>query len=287
MTIRCGNTSNNKHRAAQENVYGPRDFARRFMGVLETITSPGQAAPEQWAAAHCQPASPYGDSICVAHRDPVGGPSAGNGMRQRDDVLAAPQCLATKRRMGTNPRNPAGAAAQGRCHRLVARSGGLFFGTRGFWGQKTGPNPTDRRKAGTKHHVLSDANGIPLSFVVTGANTHDVTQLLPLVELVPPVRGKVGKPRQRPACVQGDRGYDSEPHRDRLRKKGITPILAKRYTEHGSGLGKTRWIIERTMAWLHQFRRLRVRYEKRADIHEAFVCIACIMICYNALKGFC
>ena len=135
--------------------------------------------------------------------------------------------------------------------------------------------------------MLSDANGVPLSFKVTGANAHDITQLLPLVEAIPPVRGKVGKPRQRPDKVQGDRGYDSEPHREALRKKGIEPVLAKRNTEHGSGLGKTRWMIERTIAWLHQFRRLRIRYEKRADIHEAFLCIACIMICYNTLKGFC
>ena len=135
--------------------------------------------------------------------------------------------------------------------------------------------------------MLSDANGVPLSFVVTSANTNDITQLLPLIQSIPPVRGKAGKPRQRPEKVQGDRGYDSEPHREALRKMGIKPILAKRKTEHGSGLGKTRWMIERTMAWLRQFRRLRMRYEKRADIHEAFVCIACIMICYNSLKGFC
>lgn len=207
-------------------------------------------------------------------------------MRQRDDLLAALGSLAAGRRMAGDPRGAFGAPEQGQCHRLVARGGGLLFDPRRFWGQKTGPNPTDRRKAGTKHHVLSDANGIPLSFTVTGANAHDITQLLPLVEAIPPVRGKVGKPRQRPDKVQGDRGYDSEPHREALRNKGIEPVLAKRNTEHGSGLGKTRWMIERTIAWLHQFRRLRIRYEKRADIHEAFLCIACIMICYKTLdKG--
>lgn len=87
-------------------------------------------------------------------------------------------------------------------------------------GEKTGPNPTDRRKLGSKHHLLTDANGIPLAISLTGANRHDVTQLLPLLDKIPPVKGKPGAPRCRPKCVQGDRAYDSEPHRQRLKKKG-------------------------------------------------------------------
>lgn len=134
---------------------------------------------------------------------------------------------------------------------------------------------------------MSDANGVPLAFTLTGANAHDVTQLLPLVDAIPPVRGKQGRPRRRPDRVQGDRGYDSEPHRQQLRERNIEPILAKRNMENGSGLGKTRWVIERTLSWLHQFRRLRVRYEKRADIHEALLSIGCSIICYNALQRFC
>jgi transposase len=86
-------------------------------------------------------------------------------------------------------------------------------------GEKTGPNPTDRRKLGSKHHLLTDAHGIPLSFTLTGANRHDVTQLLALVERIPAVPGKRGRPRRRPDRVQGDRGYDSEPHRQALKKR--------------------------------------------------------------------
>jgi len=122
---------------------------------------------------------------------------------------------------------------------------------------------------------------------LTGANAHDVTQLLPLVEAIPPVRGKRGRPRHRPDSVQADRGYDSEPHRQALRQMGIRPHLAKRRTAHGSGLGKTRWVVERTLAWLHNFRRLRVRYERRADIHEAFLTLGCILICFNFIDNFC
>lgn len=132
--------------------------------------------------------------------------------------------------------------------------------------------------------MITDAQGVPLAAILTAANDHDVTQLLPLVEAIPPVRGKVGHPRRRPDSVLGDRGYDSEPHRVRLRARGIRPVIAKRCTEHGSGLGIYRWVVERTHAWLHQFRRLRVRYERLDYIHEAFLKIGCAMICWNFLS---
>jgi transposase len=123
-----------------------------------------------------------------------------------------------------------------------------------------------------------------LAAILTGANRHDVTQLIPLVDGIQPVRGKRGRPRKRPQRVQGDRGYDSEPHRKQLRKRKIEPLLAERNTEHGSGLGVYRWVVERTLAWLHQFRRLRTRYDRRADIHEAFMSLGCTMICFNYLN---
>ncbi len=95
-------------------------------------------------------------------------------------------------------------------------------------GEKTGPNRTDRAKAGSKHHVITDAQGIPLATLLTSANTNDVTQLISLVEAIPPIGGKPGRPRRRPKRVQGDRGYDSAAHRQTLRKRGIIPVIAKR-----------------------------------------------------------
>jgi transposase len=106
-----------------------------------------------------------------------------------------------------------------------------------------------------------------------------VTQLLPLVDQIPPIAGVRGRPRRRPDRVQGDRAYDSRSHRRALRRRGITPVLAHRGEEHGSGLGTTRWVVERSLSWLHQFRRLRIRWERRPDIHEAFLTLACILIC--------
>jgi transposase len=105
-----------------------------------------------------------------------------------------------------------------------------------------------------------------------------------LVDAMPPVRGCVGRPVRKPALIQGDRGYDSQPHRDELARRGIETLLAKRRTPNGSGLGRTRWVVERTLAWLHRFRRLAVRYERRPCIHEAFLTLGCALICLYYLK---
>jgi transposase len=85
--------------------------------------------------------------------------------------------------------------------------------------------------------------------------------------------------------VLGDRGYDAEAIRQGLRARRIVPLLAKRNTKHGSGLGRWRWVVERTFAWLNQFRRLRVRYEKRADIHQGLLLLGCVLICWNFLSA--
>jgi transposase len=156
-------------------------------------------------------------------------------------------------------------------------------------GEKTGPNPTDRRKPGSKHHVLVDANGVPLNVILTSANRHDVTQLLPLVDGVPEIAGRPGHPRKRPDELYADRAYDSKHHREELRKRGIRPHVARRNTDHGSGLGIFRWVSERAISWLHnKFRRLRVRYERYSEIHEAFMSLAAALICFQTLTGqFC
>jgi transposase len=122
-----------------------------------------------------------------------------------------------------------------------------------------------------------------LAIRLTEAHRHDVTPRVALVEAMPPVRGTVGRPRRRPASVQGDRAYDSEPHRRQLRAKGIAPVPAHRRTPHGSGWGVFRWVVERTMAWLQQCRRLRIRYARRDDIHEACLHLGCALICWNVL----
>jgi transposase len=128
---------------------------------------------------------------------------------------------------------------------------------------------------------VTDAHGIPLAAKVTAANEQDFQQLLPLVSSIPPVGGKPGPQRRRPERLHGDRAYDSEGHRRVLRWLGIIPALARRGTERGSGLGMYRWVVERTLSWLHQYRRLRIRYERRGDIHQAFLHIGCLLTHYK------
>src|SRR2546428_7732949 len=129
-------------------------------------------------------------------------------------------------------------------------------------GEDTGPNPTDRSKSGSKHHVMTDARGIPLAATVTAANVNEVTQVLQVLTDMPPVGGKPGPKREKPERLQGDRGYDSEPVRQLVRWLGITPVLAARSTGHGSGLGVCRWFVARTISWLHPFGRLRRRLDR-------------------------
>ncbi|MFE9747134.1 IS5 family transposase [Saccharothrix saharensis] len=150
-------------------------------------------------------------------------------------------------------------------------------------GPKTGPSPVDRARAGSKHHVITDGGGVPPAVTLTGANRNDITQLMPLLHAVPPVRGRVGRPRRRPDRLFADRAYDHDKYRRQRRAKGIRPVIARRGVEHGSGLGVYRWVVEQTLAPLHWFRRLRIRWEVRDDIHEAFS-LACSIICWRRLQ---
>ncbi|NYI03725.1 transposase [Allostreptomyces psammosilenae] len=117
-----------------------------------------------------------------------------------------------------------------------------------------------------------------------GGNRHDVTQLLPLLDAVPPIRGRRGRPRRKLRRLYADRGYDFDKHRRLLWKRGIKPLIARRGVAHGSGLGKVRCVVERSFAWLHQSKRLRIRYERRADLHQGLLELACSLICLRRLR---
>lgn len=136
---------------------------------------------------------------------------------------------------------------------------------------------------GSTPHLITDAAGTPLAVILTGGNRHDVTQLLPLIEAIPLIRGRRGRPRQRPRKVYADRGYDHDKCRCLLGARGITPVIARRGVAHGSGLGTKRWVVERTFAWLHTFKRLRTRSDRCADIHQAMLSLACAVICLHRL----
>jgi transposase len=153
-------------------------------------------------------------------------------------------------------------------------------------GEETGPNPVDRGKPGSKYHVVVDRNGIPLAVRLSAANAHDSTQLLPLIDAIPPIigpRGKPGRPRKRPGKLHGDKGYDYPALRRALRRRGITPRIARRGIESSARLGQYRWVVERTQAWLLGCRRLGVRYERRADLLRGLLHLACSLLCLRFL----
>jgi IS5 family transposase len=123
---------------------------------------------------------------------------------------------------------------------------------------------------------------------LSGANRHDSAMLAPTLDAIPPVRsGKQGRPRRRPAKLHADKGYDHRRCRRECRQRGIVPRIARRGIESSQRLGRHRWVVERTLAWLARFRRLAIRYERRADIHLAFTTLGCALVCLNQVRRFC
>jgi IS5 family transposase len=163
---------------------------------------------------------------------------------------------------------------------------GECTGPRG--GQKTGKNPTDKGKSGSKRHVVVDREGIPLSVIHTAANVHDSKVLEEAVDAISPIRkSSGGRPRKRPKKVHADKAYDFPRCREALRKRGITPRIARRGIESSEKLGRYRWVVERTLSWMNRFRRLKVRYERRDDIHQAFLDLGCALICWRYVQRLC
>jgi transposase len=150
-------------------------------------------------------------------------------------------------------------------------------------GEATGPSPVDRGKSGSKHTVMVDRHGVPLVIQTNGANASDHNQIFRIVIDFPKVAGKPGRPKQTPDTLYADRGYDSDATRALLAWMGIEPHIARRNTEHGSGLGKTRWVVERTISWLKGLRRLRTRYDRLREIQEAWTTLAASAVCFRLL----
>nr|WP_115648355.1 IS5 family transposase [Chromobacterium violaceum] len=154
-------------------------------------------------------------------------------------------------------------------------------------GQQTGPNPTDRGKLGSKRHIVVDRRGLPLALCVTGANRHDSMVFESLIDAIPAIPGLPGQPRKRPDRLHADKGYDYRRCRDHLRRRGIQARIARRGVESSEKLGRHRWVVERTHAWLAGFGKLRIRFERRLDTHYALLKLACSLICLRFIEKFC
>ena len=131
-------------------------------------------------------------------------------------------------------------------------------------GERTGPNPTDRGRPGSKRHVITDARGIPLAVRITAANVHDSRVFEEMIDAVPPIRQRRGRPRRRLAKLHADKAYDIPRCREALCQRRIKARIARRGVETSERPGRHRWVVERTLAWFSRFRRLTARYERRA-----------------------
>lgn len=131
---------------------------------------------------------------------------------------------------------------------------------------------------------MTSQGGIPLAVIVSGANEHDVNFILPLVFLkLPRVGGKPGRPRQFPRHVRADQGYTSSDLLDILDRCGIEAQIPQQGKPQPKGLGRFRWPVERTLAWLKQYRRVGTRRDRNLSVYSSFVTLACAMITYKQL----
>lgn len=203
------------------------------------------------------------------------------------DLLAPVARLASGWGLGCAAPHAARSPRGGRPDRLEPGLSGLGQHPGQKGGELTGPNPTDRGKPGTKRHILTERGGLPLAKLLTGANRHDSMVFEALLDAVPPIKQPNGRRRKRPDKGHADKGYDYPRCRRALTQRHIRVRIARKGIDSSERLGRHRWVVERTLAWLNRFRRLTVRYERRADIHQAFLTLGCALICFDTLqKGF-
>lgn len=157
-------------------------------------------------------------------------------------------------------------------------------------GKKTGPNPTDRAKSGTKRSLLTDGDGVPLALAVAGANVHDMRLVHETLKSFA-VRRPRPKRRGRKQHLCGDKGYDYPVVRTLLREWGYTLHIAVRGESKPPRRSRSphrarRWVVERSHSWMNRFRRVLIRWEKKATNYEAFLHFACAWITLRSAGVF-
>jgi transposase len=128
-----------------------------------------------------------------------------------------------------------------------------------------------------------DKGGMPLSVTTSAANVHDSMLFEELLDAIKPIKRPRGRPRKRPEKLHADKAYDDKKCARALKKRSIKRRIARKKVESSEKLGRHRWVVERTLAWIAKYRRLTIRYERRDDIHEAFLVLGCSLICFNHL----
>lgn len=134
---------------------------------------------------------------------------------------------------------------------------------------------------------MTDANGIPLVVRTGPANQPDAQLALEMLDAIPPCGGARGRPRSRPSVFQGDGAYGIKAIIAEVVQRRVHSLLApygKARTQHGSGLGKTRYVVERSLSWMSNFRRLKLCYERFGEHFQAFHELAACLICANRIE---
>ncbi len=152
------------------------------------------------------------------------------------------------------------------------------------WGDRIGPNPTDRAKSGVKRSLLVEAGGGPLAIVVAGANVPDFKLLEATLDAVVVERPQPSEGAPRNLCL--DKGYDKQASRGLVEERGYIPHIRRIGEEKLDGAGEERcparrWVVERTLGWLSKCRAILVRYEKKAANYLGLIKVACVLLWYR------
>jgi IS5 family transposase len=129
-----------------------------------------------------------------------------------------------------------------------------------------------------------ERKGIPLAVKLSAANLHDSQMLAEMLDAIEPIKRPRGRPRKRPEKLHADKGYDYPACRRAVSRRGIKVRIARKGVDSSERLGRHRWVVERTGSWLNGYRRLRIRYERLEEIHQAFLDLGCALICWNFLQ---
>ena len=258
---------------------------RRAMGEGRPAVTAGAEAREE-GRSPAGVASSRADRhlIRAAHGTALAAVALGAGLRERLNLLATLPHLDAARGVAMPPPGRPRRVELGGRDRLEPGRHRQFERGGEKGGDGLGPNPTDKGRAGCKRHLVVDAKGIPLAVRLTPANVHDCQLFEDLLDAIPPLKRRgPGRPRRRPGKVHADKGYDFKKCRVACRVRGIQHRIARRGIESKERLGRHRWVIERTFAWLNKQRRLMIRFDWRAAHYAGFLHLGCALICWNYL----
>jgi transposase len=225
--------------------------------------------------------------LCPQERTALESPASRNGLWKRRNLLAAIAGMDQSGGLAGSASPIAPTVGKARLASAVSGGDRQCINASCFWGVHTGPNPTDRRKKGSKRHVITDARGVPLVVQIGPANEPDGKRALKMLDQIPAVAGRRGRPRRKPTIFQGDAAYGTAAIIEQVRQRRIQPLLAlygHQKRQHGSGLGRTRYVVERTLSWFGNFRRIKLCYERTASHLQAFHELAAALICFKKLQ---